>query len=98
MNLTTLARRSATYYWRTNLAIVLGVGAAVAVLAGALIVGESVRGSLRDIALGRLGRTDAVIASVGFFRDELASGLARAQRAPKSSSASSPPSTKKSPP
>ena len=79
MNLTTLARRSAVYYWRTNLAIVLGVGAAVAVLAGALIVGDSVRGSLRDIALGRLGQTDSVIASVGFFRDQLADDVGRVQ-------------------
>ena len=45
-----LVRRSATYHWRTNLAVVLGVTAAVSVLGGALLVGDSVRGSLRDIA------------------------------------------------
>ena len=39
------------YYWRTNLAVVLGVATAVAVLAGALLVGDSVRGSLRDLVL-----------------------------------------------
>ncbi len=50
----------------------LGVASAVAVLAGALVVGDSVRGSLRDIALGRLGRTDQVLSSMGFFREELA--------------------------
>ena len=44
------------YYWRTNLAVVLGVATAVAVLAGALLVGDSVRGSLRDLVLQRLGR------------------------------------------
>ena len=49
---------SVTHHWRTNLAVVLGVAAAVSVLAGALLVGDSVRGSLRDIALGRLGDTD----------------------------------------
>ena len=49
------------YHWRTNLAVVLGVAAAVSVLAGALVVGDSVRGSLRDIALGRLGNTDQVV-------------------------------------
>jgi ABC-type lipoprotein release transport system permease subunit len=78
MKLTTLAVRSAFYYWRTNLAIVRGVTAAVSVLGGALVVGDSVRGSLRDIALGRLGRTETVIASVGFFRDALAGDLAKA--------------------
>ena len=46
------------HYWRTNLAVVLGVATAVAVLAGALLVGDSVRGSLRDLVLQRLGRTD----------------------------------------
>jgi hypothetical protein len=67
--------RSARYHWRTNLAILLGVAAAVSVLAGALVVGDSVRGSLRDIALGRLGRTDLVLSSVGFFREELSEDL-----------------------
>jgi ABC-type lipoprotein release transport system permease subunit len=69
VTLLTLVRRSARYHWRTNLAIVLGVAAAVSVLAGALLVGDSVRVSLREIALGRLGRTDTVISSAGFFRD-----------------------------
>jgi ABC-type lipoprotein release transport system permease subunit len=71
----TIVKQSATYHWRTNLAIMLGVAAAVAVLAGALLVGDSVRGSLRDIALNRLGRTDAVVASAGFFDASLADRL-----------------------
>ena len=75
MTLSALVRRSVTYHWRTNLAVILGVAAAVSVLAGALVVGDSVRGSLRDIALGRLGRTDQVVASSGFFRDALATDL-----------------------
>ena len=69
MTLVGLALSSARYYWRTNAAVVLGVAAAVAVLAGALLVGDSVRGSLRDIALGRLGKTEHVISSPGFFRE-----------------------------
>src|SRR5215212_11797789 len=67
-----LVRRSIVYYWRTNVAVVLGVAAAVSVLAGASLVGESVRASLRDIAIGRLGKTEVVVASSGFFRDALA--------------------------
>src|SRR5262245_38599650 len=68
--------RSLTYYWRTNVAVVLGVATAVSVLAGALLVGDSVRGSLRDLLLGRLGRTDQVIASTSLFREQLAQDLA----------------------
>ena len=50
MTLKRLVVRSVTYHWRTNLAVCLGVAAAVAVLGGALLVGDSVRGSLRDLA------------------------------------------------
>lgn len=75
MSLLTLALRSGAYYWRTNLAVLLGVSAAVAVLGGALLVGDSVRGSLRDIALGRLGKTDQALSSAQFFREELAADL-----------------------
>jgi hypothetical protein len=67
--------RTVSYYWRTNVAVVAGVAAAVAVLAGALLVGESVRASLRDIAIGRLGRTEQVVSSAGFFRDALSDAI-----------------------
>ena len=70
-----LVLRGLTYYWRTNAAVVLGVATAVAVLAGALLVGDSVRGSLRDLVLQRLGHTDHVLVSAGFFREELAADL-----------------------
>jgi ABC-type lipoprotein release transport system permease subunit len=70
-----LVLRSLTYYWRTNLAVVLGVATAVAVLAGALLVGDSVRGSLRDLVVQRLGQTDEVVVSSGFFREALAGDL-----------------------
>jgi len=72
-----LVRRGVVYYWRTNLAVVLGVATAVAVLAGALLVGDSVRGSLRDLVLARIGRTDRAIVSTGFFREALGDDLAR---------------------
>ena len=71
-----LIRRSLVYYWRTNVAVVVGVGTAVAVLAGALLVGDSVRGSLRAIAEQRLGRTDLAVLSPGFFREGLAEDIA----------------------
>ncbi len=75
MKTSQLLIRSLTHYWRTNLAVVLGVATAVAVLAGALVVGDSVRASLRDLVVQRLGETDQVITSSGFFRDQLANDL-----------------------
>jgi len=75
MRTSRLVIRAFTYYRRTNAAVALGVATAVAVLAGALLVGESVRGSLRDLVLHRLGRTDHVIVSTGFFRAALADEL-----------------------
>ncbi|MCP9495289.1 MAG: ABC transporter permease [Pyrinomonadaceae bacterium MAG19_C2-C3] len=70
-----LLKRSLIYYWRTNLAVVVGVAVAVAVLAGALLVGDSVRASLRDTVLLRLGRADYAISAEGFFREQLAADL-----------------------
>lgn len=70
-----LILRSLSHYWRTNAAVVLGVAAAVTVLSGALLVGESVRASLRDLVLRRLGRTDYVLTSTTFFREQLSDDL-----------------------
>jgi putative ABC transport system permease protein len=70
-----LLKRNLSYYWRTNLPVVFGVATAVAVLAGALLVGDSVRASLRDLFLQRLGKTDFVISANGFFREQLAADI-----------------------
>ena len=72
-----LVWRGLVHYWRTHVAVVLGVATAVAVLAGALLVGDSVRGSLRDLVLQRLGRADLVLLSDTFFREQLATDLSR---------------------
>jgi putative ABC transport system permease protein len=77
MQTTRLIKRSLAYYWQTNLVVVLGVAIAVSVLAGALLIGESVRGSLRDLSLRRLGNTEQLISSAGFFREQLAVDLAQ---------------------
>ena len=76
MRTTQLIKRSLSYYWQTNLVVVLGVAIAVSVLAGALLIGESVRGSLRDLSSRRLGKTDDVISSASFFHEGLAKDLA----------------------
>ena len=72
MRLVRLAIRSLAWYWRTNAAVVLGVALTTAVLCGALAVGDSVRSSLRKLAVERLGATQSVLASKGFFREALA--------------------------
>ena len=75
MTVWTVLRRSLTHFWRTNLAVIAGVAVAVSVLAGAFLVGTSVRGSLRDLALLRLGQVDHVVTSGLFFREALADDL-----------------------
>ena len=75
MRTSQLLKRNLVYYWRTNIAVILGVAAAVAVLSGALLVGDSVRGSLRDLFLQRLGNTNEVISGSGFFREQLVRDL-----------------------
>jgi putative ABC transport system permease protein len=72
-----MLRASLRYYAGTNALVVLGVAVAVAVLAGALLVGASVRESLWQIALGRLGATDVVVSSPTFFRTALADDISR---------------------
>ncbi|MBI1900305.1 MAG: ABC transporter permease [Planctomycetia bacterium] len=67
------------HYGRIHLAVALGVAAGTAVLTGALLVGDSVRGSLRDLTLERLGAVDEVVLSGGFFRQELAGELAASE-------------------
>jgi ABC-type antimicrobial peptide transport system permease subunit len=66
---------SLRYFRATNAMVVLGVAVAVAVLAGALLVGASVRESLRQMALGRLGATEVVISAPVPFRSALADDL-----------------------
>ena len=68
--------RSLLYFWRSHLAVMLGAVVACAVLTGALIVGDSVRGSLSDQVLDRLGEVDQAVVSDSFVRKELAEDLA----------------------
>ena len=70
-----IAWRSFLHYLRTHIVLALGVAAATAVLTGALIVGDSMRNSLQDLALDRLGKVDEMIVADGFFRAELANEL-----------------------
>jgi ABC-type antimicrobial peptide transport system permease subunit len=71
-----LIRRSLRFHARTHLGVMLGAAIGSAALIGALLVGDSVRGSLRERALGRL-RSIEFAMSTGdrFFRQSLAEGL-----------------------
>jgi len=71
MRSATLVLRSLVYYRRTHLAALLGVATAVAVLGGALVVGDSVRASLRDLVLRRLGATTHAVSGSRFFGEGL---------------------------
>jgi putative ABC transport system permease protein len=75
MTFTHLAVAGTVFYRRTQAAVVLGVAAAVAVLAGSLLVGASVRGSLKELATSRLGKTDAVVIAETPFTGELGARL-----------------------
>ena len=64
-------RTSLWHYRRVQLAVLAGVVVATAVITGALLVGDSVRGSLRELALERLGRIETLLVANQPFRDEL---------------------------
>ncbi len=68
-------RRSLIYYWRVHLGLLLGTAVATTALTGALLVGDSMRGSLRDLALERLGRIDYALLAAHFFRSDLTTEL-----------------------
>ena len=59
LNTSRLVVRNLRYHWRGNLAVLLGVAVGAAVLTGALLVGDSLRGSLRARAERQLGGLDA---------------------------------------
>src|SRR4051812_9536770 len=73
-----LLLRNLRYFRAANLATVAGMAVATAVLTGALMVGDSVRGSLRDLAENRLGFVDHALVSPRFLDQSLAQRLADA--------------------
>ncbi len=75
MTLRDLARQSLLYYRRTHVAVVFGVAAAVAVLAGSLLVGSSVRASLAGLVTARLGSADIVVSAENPFTESLSARL-----------------------
>ncbi len=75
-----LLGRNLVYHWRGNLAVLLGAALGTAVLTGALLVGDSLRGSLRELTLDRLGWVEQAMIPGRFFRAQLADELPAAHR------------------
>jgi putative ABC transport system permease protein len=83
MSTWTLLLRSLRFHARSHLGALLGAAVGTAVLVGALVVGDSVRGSLRDMALARLGSIQwAMAANDRTVRAQLADDLAKSLGAP----------------
>jgi len=72
MTHTRLLLHNLAWHWRANVAVHLGVVVGTVALTGALLVGDSLRGSLRSLALDRLGWVDEALVPGRFFREELA--------------------------
>jgi ABC-type antimicrobial peptide transport system permease subunit len=71
-----LVLQGARFYWRTHLGVVLGAALATIVLTGSLLVGDSVKATLKRQALDRVGKAE--VATTGgdrFFRAALADEL-----------------------
>ena len=78
MKLSALIYKSLRYRWRIHLGVVLGAAVGSAALVGALIVGDSVRETLRRQALQRLGGAElAMDAGDRFFEQSLPERLRR---------------------
>ena len=69
--------RSIVFYQRSHFVVMLAVAVSTAVIGGALIVGDSVRASLREMTLSRLGGVSQILHSPRFVREELADDLTR---------------------
>ena len=72
MSFVRLILLSVRHFWKMNVAVACGVAVGTAVLTGALLVGDSMQGSLRDLVLAGLGRIDDVLVADHFFREQLA--------------------------
>ncbi|NVO18949.1 MAG: FtsX-like permease family protein [Bacteroidetes bacterium] len=76
MNSLKLILRNLFYYRKPFLSTVIGVAISTAILTGALVVGDSVRESLKQISISRLGKIQYAIGSSDrLFRQVLADSL-----------------------
>lgn len=67
LSLTRMIWAGMRHSWRVSASVALGVATATAVIVGALLVGDSMRGSLRALTVERLGKTEIAISPGRFF-------------------------------
>lgn len=73
-----LIQKSIWHYRKLNFTIVLGIALSTAILVGALIIGDSVKYSLQQITVQRLGNTSHVVtAGERLFRQQLGKELSK---------------------
>ncbi|MEQ1827893.1 MAG: ABC transporter permease [Pirellula sp.] len=70
-----LVLRTLVYFRSLLIPVAIGVAIASAVIVGALVVGDSMRGSLRHIAMDRIGRVDSVLIAPRWFDETLVQNL-----------------------
>ena len=76
MSFIRLIQKSLWFYRKLNFTIVLGIALSTAILVGALIIGDSVKYSLQQITVQRLGNTSHVVtAGERLFRQQLGNEL-----------------------
>jgi putative ABC transport system permease protein len=76
MSVVSLVLRSLRFYWRTTLGVFAGAALASGILIGALAVGDSVRYTLEQQALARVGGAQLALSAPNrFFREDLAIAL-----------------------
>ena len=75
LTLPRLLLRNLAYHWRGNVAVLLGVAVGSAVLTGALLVGDSLRGSLRERAERQLAGIDTAALFPRPVRAAVADGM-----------------------
>jgi putative ABC transport system permease protein len=76
MNTLKLLIRNLKYYRKAHLWVALGTMLSTSILVGALVIGDSVKFSLRQIVIDRLGETEFALQSGDrFFRTQLAGDL-----------------------
>ena len=76
MSVVKLVLSSLRFYWRTTVGVFAGASLASGILIGALAVGDSVRHTLEQQALARIGRTQVALSGANrFFREDLATAL-----------------------
>jgi ABC-type lipoprotein release transport system permease subunit len=73
-----LPLRNLRHFGTANVLIVAGVIVGTAVLTGALLLGDSLKGSLASLTLDRLGQIDAALVSERFFPASLSTRISAA--------------------